>query len=293
MIHYMLPDFVLGDKAYTVLCSLQEYSPEVLYPEQAVQFIYGAPPNTLWNGGSLLCSEKFMLMNTIRDLIAYYNDVLKFPIAWTFTNPLLTKEDCYDRYCNLLAEAGHNGMNYILVTSPILEQYLREHYPNYKYCRSIIANEGYNNYANLDYTFLVMERKHNIDFDFLNSIPVEARSRIEILANDFCSPDCPYIYEHYRDFAKSQLAFEALDIAKLQCHYKQMRINNPLVINKQQIDNIYVPLGYTHFKLSGRTSIELIVDNILDYFVKDDYRQLVRGEINGFIARQSGSSVRL
>lgn len=42
------------------------------------------------------------------------------------------------------------------------------------------------------------------------------------------------------------------------------------------IDEIYVPLGYTHFKLSGRTNLDVIIDNICEYFVLPEYQELVR-----------------
>lgn len=283
MIYYMLPDFMLGDKAYTVLVSLLENAPNTLYPNQAIQFIYGCPANAIWNGGSVLCSERFFLIDEMKQIIHYYNDTLQLPIAWTFTNPLLTETDCYDRYCNLLAESGHNGMNYILVTSPILEKYLREKYPNYYYCKSILSVEGLQNYEN-DYAFTVLERKRNNDFEFLRSIPDHIKPKIEILTNDYCDPDCPYIYSHYLNFAQSQLAFEIGDKKLLDCHYKQSKEGNPLVLSKTQIDNIYVPMGFTHFKLSGRTSVEMIVDNIMEYFVLPEYQEIIGREIHGFIS---------
>lgn len=285
MIHYMLPDFVIGEKPYTILQSLQEYAPEVLYPQQAVQFIYGCPPNAIWNGGTVLCSERFYLAPEIKHLISYYNDILHYPIAWTFTNPLLTETDCYDRYCNLLAELGHNGMNYILVSSPILESYLRNKYPNYHYCKSILAAENVKDYTN-NYSFSVLERKRNNDFAFLNSLSTDIKSKIEILATDACDPDCPYIYTHYQDYAKAQLAFDASNTKQLDCHFKQKLEDNPLMISKQQIDEIYVPMGYTHFKLSGRTSIEAIIDNITHFFVLPEYQKEIEGELYGFIKRK-------
>lgn len=283
MINYMLPDFILGQKAYTLLVALQENAPEILYPNQKIQFVYGCPSNAIWNGGTVLCSKTFMLMDEVRNIVKYYNEVLHLPIAWTFTNPLLVETDCYDRYCNLLAEAGHNGMNYILVSSPILEKYLRNKYPNYKYCKSIIAGEGTENYKN-NYDFTVLERKRNSDFDFLRSIPQEVKDKIELLATDYCDPSCPYIYTHYLDFAKSQLAFDASNTKQLDCHYKQMFENNPLVITKQQIDEIYVPMGFSHFKLSGRTSIEAISDNIIKYFILPEHQDVIRRELDGFIS---------
>jgi hypothetical protein len=81
----------------------------------------------------------------------------------TFTNPLIEEKHCYDTYSNLIAECGHNGMNEILVTSPILETYLRTNYPNYKYCKSVTSTEN-NTYDVENYYISVLPKYFNNNF---------------------------------------------------------------------------------------------------------------------------------
>jgi collagenase-like PrtC family protease len=57
-------------------------------------------------------------------------------LRFTFSNSLLEEKHIYDTYCNLIMEEADTGNNEVIVNSPILEQYLRENYPNYKYISS-------------------------------------------------------------------------------------------------------------------------------------------------------------
>lgn len=279
MIEYMLPDFIIGQLPYTTLLELQKIAPHMLYPNQGISFIYGCVPNAIWNGGSILLHQRIYHKPEVKEYIDYINNTLNLPIAWTFTNPLIGEKECYDSYCNMLAELGHNGKNYILVSSPILEKYLREHYPNYKYCRSIIVatneKEAPLIYDNPDYEFSVLQRAYNNDFEYLKSIPEEYRHKVEILTTDRCPPNCPRIYTHYVAFANAQIKYD-YKYPGIPCTQEQYAEGNPLVITKQMIDEIYVPLGYTHFKLSGRTNLDVIIDNICEYFVLPEYQELVR-----------------
>ena len=45
-------------------------------------------------------------------------------MRYTYTNPLLTREDLSDAYCNFCMKAADNGMNEVLVVSDILEEYI-------------------------------------------------------------------------------------------------------------------------------------------------------------------------
>ena len=57
-------------------------------------------------------------------------------MRFTWTNSLLTEEHLQDTYCNLIMRLADNGMNQVLVNTPVLEQYLRQKYPGYQYISS-------------------------------------------------------------------------------------------------------------------------------------------------------------
>ena len=125
-------------------------------------------------------------------------------MRFTLTNPNLEETDVYDRQCNEMLKLFDNGMNEIIVNSPILEKYLRDKFPNYKLTKSITAaKEDYDFVKALDtYESVVIPRRKNRDWDFLNSIPEDKRSRIEILVDETCPIDCPRLYTHYNIFSK-------------------------------------------------------------------------------------------
>ena len=54
------------------------------------------------------------------------------PLRFTFTNPLIEEKHLSDKVCNDILKMADNGMNEVIVMSPILEQYIRENYPGYK-----------------------------------------------------------------------------------------------------------------------------------------------------------------
>lgn len=273
MIAYMMPDFIYGDKIYTYLSrELKNNSPK-LYPNQKINFVYDCFPYAIWNGGTVLLDGPLYSAAEIKNTIQYYNEELDLPLAFTFTNPLISKTDCWDTYCNLIAELGHNGKNYILVSSPILEKYLRENYPNYKFCKSIIGNEGHT--VDSNYEFNVLPRKYINNYNLLDTIPAQDRSKMEILATDTCPLNCPYWDKtHYEAYAKSQLRFN-VNMEEVQCKFEGPRIVTDHIVTKKLIDDWYVPNGYTNFKISGRRDIKAITMRAINYFVLPEYRYSV------------------
>jgi collagenase-like PrtC family protease len=284
-IYYMMPGFTSGyEILYATFFVLKQEHPEVFYPNQEINFIYDCYPNAIWNGGSILLNNKqFYLREDIEQHIQYFNKELNIPLAFTFTNPTITEQECYDTYCNLIAELGNNGMNYIIVSSPVLESYLRNNYKNYKYCRSIInALDDISHIDNYEYTLL--KRSNNRNFELLKSIPQNKRHKIEILCNDKCPIDCPRINQHYNIYAEAQKAF-GVSSFDIECKFTQQEENNAAFITQQDIQNIYAPLGYNHFKISGRTDVIFTLYSIIKYFIKPEYHAEI---YNVFIMRLFG-----
>jgi hypothetical protein len=45
-------------------------------------------------------------------------------MRFVFTNSLITQEDCYDHFNNMVLEICHNEMNEVVISSPILCDYI-------------------------------------------------------------------------------------------------------------------------------------------------------------------------
>ena len=280
-----MPDFVRGRPVYAHLKFLQDMHPETVYPNTELASVFGCFPWCIWNGGGLDRGDMPFLKEQIEEYVHFYNFELHVPLRLTFTNPLITEDQLKDTYANMIAETCHNGHNEILTSSPILENYLREKYPNYKYCKSIIASHDCAIDLNEKYDLVVARRAVNNDWETLETIPQNRRGSIEFLCTDPCPTDCPRIYSHYRAFGRAALEYcrdPQIDcsmlLAKGPFPHHYMR-GLPVYISREQIEKEYLPRGFNQFKVSGRGTISGPLVGILDYFIKPEYHNDVIVEI--------------
>ena len=279
MINYHCPDFCRGFDVYQILLHFKKYYPQCFNENVNIASIFGSFPSMTWNGGTTDCLDSKLNLNAMEHMVNTYRDQ-NIPIKLTLTNPLLEKEDCYDRYCNAVLRICENDINEILVSSPILENYLRDKYPSYKINRSIIAtakNETLDDYLALlqQYNKVVLPKRLSKDREFLLSIPKEYRARFEILCSDHCKYECPRLYTHYKDYAKAQLFLED-NPEKFPCSSK---FDSPFIeyesrntqIFYPEIKNWYEPNNFTELKLSGRMNIVKIITVAIEYLIKPEY----------------------
>ena len=280
---FILPEFYRYNAIYGTLAQIIQETPDVLLPNTELYTLFGVFPGCIWNGGGVSIGGN-ILRDQVEDTIMYYNEELNIPLTFTFTNPILEEKHYYDTYCNMIAEVGNNGKNAILVSNLEFEKYLRENYKNYRYCRSILASE--NIPYTLDgpygkYDISVMKRGNNNNWEYLNTIPMEDRSSIELLCNDPCIDNCPRIYSHYSDMARAQLEYST-QVEGLQCSidpelrhflYKYIKSELTSYISRDMIDKEYLPKGFCKFKCSGRSSIINCMFNIVNYLIKPEYRE--------------------
>ena len=65
----------------------------------------------------------------VKGVTNYFNSK-GIPLRFTFTNPMLEKKHLSDKFCNAIMHYADNGMNEVIVASPLLEEYIRKNYPN-------------------------------------------------------------------------------------------------------------------------------------------------------------------
>lgn len=279
MINFNLPDFETGLSTYNIIQKYKRDYPYIFFnKDDKIASVFGCLKGAIWNGGSFLLDAGAHTKDAIKYFVNFYNNQ-GIPLRFTFTNPLIEEKHCYDSYCNMIAETAHNGKNEILVVSEVLENYLRKNYPNYKYIRSIIGSSEKPYDPDEKYYMSVMRRNMNNNWEYLDTIPKEHRSKIEFLCNDPCIDNCPRIYSHYIDFAKIQLNFEKSISSNWKCTNKP---DHPFeyyttkqrasYISRAMIETEYLPRGYNQFKLSGRSNISKIIYNVTDYMIKPEYR---------------------
>ncbi len=229
---------------------------------------FGTFPFSLWNGGRLIahdqCSADFVKM-----VVKNINDQ-GIPVRYTFNNTMITKDELDDPFCNFCMDVANNGMNEVMIFSPVLEEYLRKKYPDFKYnsstCKEIKNVDDLNAELERDYQYVVLDYNLNNRWDLLES--VEKKEKLEVLVNTLCSPGCKRRGDHYKNIAKNQKIIKKnrtmppdkqIPIEPWYCEYGDHNCIHtiqeyPTFISVDQIYNDYLPRGINNFKIEGRTA---------------------------------------
>lgn len=229
---------------------------------------FGEFPTSLWNGGRPSnydqCDATF-IRNVVKNINAQ-----GIPVRYTYTNMLISEPDLADPYCNFCMEVADNGMNEVMIFSPILENYIREKYPGFKLnsstCKEIRDIDQVNEELKKDYYLVVLDYNFNNKFDELAKI--EDKARCEILVNTLCKPDCPRRGDHYKNIAKNQRIMlknrnhpkdKQIPLEPWHCEYGEYNCIHTIqeystYISPESIWEKYVPMGFNQFKIEGRTA---------------------------------------
>lgn len=269
------------------ILSMLEKKPQYFREGVKIASFFGEFPTSLWNGGrpsfSDQCDAGFV-ENVVRSINAK-----GVPVRYTYTNMFLGEEDLADPYCNFCMKAADNGMNEVLVVSPLLEEYVRKNYPGFKInsstCKEIRDIDAVNEELRRDYNLVVLDYNFNNDFEALEKI--EDKGRCEILVNAICTPDCPRRGKHYENVAKNQRIM--LNNRKLppnrqaplepwHCEYGEHNEFHTIqgyttYVSPEDIWEKYVPMGFRNFKLEGRTAnFFYVLELYMHYLIRPEYR---------------------
>ena len=275
LINFYIPDFYNHFYINTTLLKLIQTKPEMFYDDFKIGAIYGNFPHCIWNGGTV---EKGGIpdINIIKRIVEIFNYEFNIPLRLTMTNPLISKKHVYDTYSNSIMKLLNNGINQVLISSSILEEYIRKEYPNYPIIRSILASENKEYDDSNKYFMSVLKKNKNNDISFLKQI--KNKNKVELLVNEICPSNCKRAYSHYLDFAKAQLFNEYNEILNLNCSYPysfplQEFYKHPLCLKRKEIKTFYEPLGFKHYKISGRgKNNPNIILYYAHYFVKEEFK---------------------
>lgn len=276
---YLMSEFYKTFNVNQKLLTLITEYPEIVNPEAEIYGFFGMFPGCIWNGGRVINNTKIDI-NIIRHMFFIYNVQLNKPLRLTFTNPCITEDFLDDEYSNIIASLGNNGKNEILVANPILENYLRTNYSEYKYVKSVVAANGLNDIQQdyNSYDMIVLNKRYNNNFNLLDVIDKKYYDKIELICNDTCIKDaCPYQKQHYY-YNGMQTLYHNVDLSKIDCQFGKDEkfwyhaINqNKEYISPEAVRNLYLPRGFKYFKLVGREQINRTYMNWLKYIIKPEY----------------------
>lgn len=277
-IHFYVPDFYHKYYENFILKELLKTHGDMFRENIRIGAVYGAFPGSLWNGGRV--EHGFTLQEKMKFILNQFNND-GIPLRFTFTNSLITEEHLEDTFCNLCLKLADNGLNEVLVNSPILEEYIRANYPNYriissttKEIKNIAETEAE---AAKEYYMVVLDKSYN------NTEKMEVlkdKSRYEVLLDSYCQDDCPKSTMHYRAVSKAQLEFTELPFPKCDAinrGFYDIMDQNKTFITVEDLYGKYYEMGYRNFKLDGRAFHYLNqLESYIYYMVKPEYQTRVR-----------------
>ena len=285
--YYHLPGLFEFYELYRMFLPLFREHREYFYDWCEIGSIYGAPGDCLWGGGRVGFGDQ--RPEDVAQLMREYDISSRL----TFSNSLLRKEHLADSKCNALCtlfEKNGSAENGVILCSDLLLDYLRERYPGFYFVSSTtkVLTEFRQLEAELDreaFRYVVPDFRLNKAFDRLNALPDEKKRKVEFLCNECCRFDCRDRKACYENVSRKSLGEDCDDhICTSPNAARGYRFSdamkNPGFIGIDDIQNVYLPNGFSHFKIEGRSlGSAVILEFLLYYMTKPEYQLLVREEI--------------
>ena len=301
-INFHIPDFINHCRLNLLLLTLMQQHPEYFRDGVKIASVFGAFPPSLWNGGRNTVGV--VDDEIIKQVTKAFNS-RGVPLRFTFTNPLIEEKHLGDPFCNKVMRMCDNGLNEVIVLSPILEEYIRKNYPSYKItsstCKEIRNADELSAELEKDYHYVVLDYNWNNNFEFLETLP--HKEKCELLINACCVPNCPRRGEHYRSIDETQIKYaeymKTPPMMRKPTHFEDFKCPSmlrhiyqitdlPTHISPDAIVEKYVPMGFNQFKIEGRTVPDIaLAENYIYYMIKPEYKDTARLELLGTLTQKT------
>lgn len=285
--YYHLPGLFEFYELYQVFLPLYREHREYFYDWCEIGSIYGAPADCLWGGGRAGFGDA-----NPEDVLALMQ---KYGISarLTFSNSLLTEEHLSDKKCNALCalfEKSEGISNGVIVHSDLLLQYLKTNYPELYLVSS--TTKVLTRFSQLseelnqeDFRYVVPDFRLNKELEKLDALSQPLKDKVEFLCNECCWFSCKDRKACYEAVSRKNLGENfpehhctAPDAA--EGYHFSRAMKNPGFIGIGDIQNTYLPMGFSNFKIEGRgLGSALVLEFLLYYMTKPEYQLQVREEI--------------
>lgn len=283
--YFHLPGLFEFYEFYRAFLPLYREHREYFYERCRIGSIYGAPSGCIWGGGRLendACSPREALA------LAHAHGI---SARLTFSNSLLRPEHLADRTCNalcaLLEETGNGG---VIVCSDLLLSYLQSRYPGLYFVSSTtkVLTRFPDLLAELDraeFRYVVPDFRLNRRFDELAALAPAKKDKVEFLCNECCLFGCTERKACYEAVSRKALgepgAAHRCPAPDAKQGYRFSKaMENPGFIGLSDIESLYLPMGFSNFKIEGRgLGSALLLEFILYYMTKPACRLRVREEL--------------
>lgn len=285
--YYHLPGLFEFYELYQAFLPLFREHREYFYDWCDIGSIYGAPTDCLWGGGRVELGDR-----DPREILALMREY-GISARLTFSNSLLREEHLSDRKCNnlcALLNVGEGIQNGVIVHSELLLEYLKKTYPGLYFVSSttkvITDFQQFTDEVNReDFRYVVPDFRLNKAFDKWNALSGVQRDKVEFLCNECCRIGC-------RDRKACYEAVSSKNLGEGGSEYRctapdadsgyrfSKAMTNPGFIGVADIKNVYLPMGFSNFKIEGRgLGSALVLEFLLYYLTKPKYQLHVREEI--------------
>ena len=284
-VHYHLPGLFEFYELYRVFLPLLREHREWFYDWCDVGSIYGAPADCIWGGGRVGFGD-----NDPQAVLALLREY-GISARLTFSNSLLREEHLSDGRCNrlcaMLASEGDNG---VIVHSDLLLDYLKKTYPELYFVSS--TTKVLTDFRNLEselnrdeFRYVVTDFRLNKVFEKLNNLLAAQKDKVEFLCNECCWFGCYDRKACYENVSRKCLGEDCPDHVCVapdgnDGYRFSKAMENPAFIGIDDIQNTYVPMGFSNFKIEGRgLGSAMILEFLIYYMTKPQYQLHVREAI--------------
>ena len=284
---YHLPGLFEFAEFYRAFLPLYRERRDWFYDWCEIGSVYGAPADCLWGGGRVGFGED--PPEDVAALAAEYGISARL----TFSNSLLRPEHLADESCNALCALFENSgavQNGVILTSDLLLEYLRKQYPGFYFVSS--TTKVLRDFSLLEkelerpeFRYVVPDFRLNKAFDRLELLTADKKGKLEFLCNECCWFDCPDRKACYENVSRKNLGEDCPEhICVSPTASRGYRFSdameNPGFIGIREIRECYLPLGFTQFKIEGRSlGSAMLLEFLLYYMTKPEYQLKVREEL--------------
>lgn len=312
---YHLPGLFEFYELYKVFLPLFREHREYFYDWCDIGSVYGAPADCIWGGGRAGFGDDDA--KKVLDLMKGYgiSARLTFSNSLLREEHLLDKK-C-NALCKLFEEAGDTQsesvsnsnmqdksikdiqennvqpkaiQNGVIVHADLLLDYLKKNYPNLYFVSSTTKvltdfQQFSNEVKRKEFRYVVPDFRLNKSFDRLNTLMQIEKDKVEFLCNECCWFGCK----------DRKRCYEAVSRKNLGEHYPEHHCTAPNAeqgyrfskamknsgfIGIEDIQNSYLPMGFSNFKIEGRgLGSALVLEFLLYYMVKPEYQIHIREAI--------------
>lgn len=286
-VYYHLPGLFEFYDLYKAFLPLFREHREYFYEWCEIGSIYGAPRDCLWGGGRVGFGD------AEPDEVAAFTREYGISARLTFSNSLLRGEHLADKKCNALCaifEKDGAAPSGVIIYSDLLLDYIKAKYPGFYFVSSTtkVLTEFSRFEAELnrdDFSYVVPDFRLNKQFAKLNALTPAEKQKVEFLCNECCWFGCQDRKKCYENVSQKNLGETQEDHVCASPNagrgYRfSDAMKNPGFIGIDDIQNVYAPQGFRHFKIEGRSlGSAVILEFLLYYMTKPEHQLQVREEI--------------